>query len=290
MCDQQSLRSACACAQSDQSLCLLLEYSMNMKLLTEHHLEFLSFKGGCTGSSEIYTCQNATLLEITCHGSYLVLYFQCLHIWDYHPDCHPIIHLQSAIETKVTQCHLPTPHPHTDSPPGTTQARHHTTCHHHPLIHSPALSFPVPTLPCGSEHHETDIPPHSPKRDHSTSPNLAQKVSRKNTGNQPTSPWEPANQRWQHHHLLIATIEVVLQWPHPQWIFQNLLLYFHSDHHLFRRSMWRARYLGSQVIFQHLSSPTWPITSVVTQRICSMVPNLPLWRPTRYVLDFWNRK
>ena len=44
--DQQSLRSACAYAQSDQSPCLSLEYSMNVKLLTEHHLEFLSFKGG----------------------------------------------------------------------------------------------------------------------------------------------------------------------------------------------------------------------------------------------------
>ena len=48
MCDQQSLRSA----QSDQSLCESLEYSMIVRLLTEHHLEFLSLKGGCTGSSE----------------------------------------------------------------------------------------------------------------------------------------------------------------------------------------------------------------------------------------------
>ena len=52
MCDQQRLRSACAYAQSDQSLCKSLEYSMSVKLLTEHHLEFLSLKGGCTGSSE----------------------------------------------------------------------------------------------------------------------------------------------------------------------------------------------------------------------------------------------
>ena len=52
MCDQQSLRSACAYTQSDQSLCLSLEYSMTVKLLTEHHLEFLRLKGGCTGSSE----------------------------------------------------------------------------------------------------------------------------------------------------------------------------------------------------------------------------------------------
>ena len=51
MCDQQSLRSACAYAQSDQSLCLSFEYSMSVKLLTEHHLEFLSVRGGCKGSS-----------------------------------------------------------------------------------------------------------------------------------------------------------------------------------------------------------------------------------------------
>ena len=35
-----------------QSLCLSLEYSMSVKLLTEHHLEFLGLTGGCTGSSE----------------------------------------------------------------------------------------------------------------------------------------------------------------------------------------------------------------------------------------------
>ena len=44
ICHQQSLRSACEYAQSDQSLCLSLEYSMSVKLLTEHHLEFLSLK------------------------------------------------------------------------------------------------------------------------------------------------------------------------------------------------------------------------------------------------------
>ena len=52
MCDQLSLRSACAYAQSDQSLCKTLEYSITVKLLTEHHLEFLNFKGGCLGLSE----------------------------------------------------------------------------------------------------------------------------------------------------------------------------------------------------------------------------------------------
>ena len=45
MCDQQY-------AQSDQSLCWSLEYSMTMKLLIKQHLDFLSLKGGCTGSSE----------------------------------------------------------------------------------------------------------------------------------------------------------------------------------------------------------------------------------------------
>ena len=50
MCDQQSLISACAYAQSDQSLCWSLEYSMIVKLLTEHHLEFLCLKAGCRGS------------------------------------------------------------------------------------------------------------------------------------------------------------------------------------------------------------------------------------------------
>ena len=52
MCDQQSLRSACAYVQADQSLCLSLEYSMSVKQLAEHNLEFLSLKGGCTSSSE----------------------------------------------------------------------------------------------------------------------------------------------------------------------------------------------------------------------------------------------
>ena len=52
MCDKRRLRPACAYAQSDQSLCLSLEYSMSVKLLTEHHLEFLSVKGGNIGSLE----------------------------------------------------------------------------------------------------------------------------------------------------------------------------------------------------------------------------------------------
>ena len=59
---------------TDQRLCQSPEYSMDVKLLTEFYLEFLSLKVGCTGLSE-YTCQNATLLEILCHGSYVLYSF-----------------------------------------------------------------------------------------------------------------------------------------------------------------------------------------------------------------------
>ena len=41
-----------ALTQTDQSHCKSLDYSMSVKLLTEHHFEFLSLIGGCTGSSE----------------------------------------------------------------------------------------------------------------------------------------------------------------------------------------------------------------------------------------------
>ena len=98
MCDQRRLRPACAYAQSDQRLCLSLGYSMTVKLLTKHHLEFLSLKGGRTGSSSLHLskcniignhmsrliCQNATLLEITCHGSYVKMQ----HCWKSHVTAH----------------------------------------------------------------------------------------------------------------------------------------------------------------------------------------------------------
>ena len=50
--NQQRLRPACPYAQSDQSQSKSLEYSMTVKLLTHQHLEFLSLKAGCAGSSE----------------------------------------------------------------------------------------------------------------------------------------------------------------------------------------------------------------------------------------------
>ena len=83
MCSQQSLRSASAYAQSDQSLCKSLEYSMTVKLLTEQHLEFLSFRGGCTGLSE------STLVKMP-------------HCW----KSHVIAHILNKSENATPVCHL----------------------------------------------------------------------------------------------------------------------------------------------------------------------------------------
>ena len=80
MCDQQSLRSACAYAQSDQSLCWSLEYSMSVKLLTEHHLEFLSLNGGSEGSSE------STLVKM-------------LHCWKSHVTAHMYMNFANSVHT-----------------------------------------------------------------------------------------------------------------------------------------------------------------------------------------------
>ena len=80
MCDQQRLRPACAYAQSDQSLCKSLEYSMNVQLLTEHHLMFLSLTGDCTGSSEF------TLVKIPhCWKSHVAAYLYISFVFQYAP-------------------------------------------------------------------------------------------------------------------------------------------------------------------------------------------------------------
>ena len=42
----------CATSKASDQPAHTLEYSMNVKLLTEHHLEFLSLKGDCKGWSE----------------------------------------------------------------------------------------------------------------------------------------------------------------------------------------------------------------------------------------------
>ena len=52
VCATSKISEQPAHTRSDQSLCKSLEYSMTVKLLTEHHLEFLSLTGGWTGSSE----------------------------------------------------------------------------------------------------------------------------------------------------------------------------------------------------------------------------------------------
>ena len=88
MCDQQRLRPACAYEQSDQSLYLPLEYSMSVKLLTEHHLEFPSLKGGCTGPSESTLDKMSHCLKshVTAHFNYYpaILYFVSV----LSPDCY----------------------------------------------------------------------------------------------------------------------------------------------------------------------------------------------------------
>ena len=45
---------------------------MIVKLVTEHHLEFLSLKGGCTGSSEstLVKMSNCWKSHVTSHISY----------------------------------------------------------------------------------------------------------------------------------------------------------------------------------------------------------------------------
>ena len=86
MCNQQYLRSACAYAQSDQSVCYSLEYSLIVKLLTEHDLEFLSLKGGGTGSSESTHVKMPHFWKshVTAHFVYLFQYSD--EIYDYSPD------------------------------------------------------------------------------------------------------------------------------------------------------------------------------------------------------------
>ena len=55
---------------------------LSVKLLTKQHLEFLSLKRSLHRLIRIYTCKNAKLLEITCHGSYcLEEYVAVVALW-----------------------------------------------------------------------------------------------------------------------------------------------------------------------------------------------------------------
>ena len=69
-----------------RSLCLSLEYSMTVKLLAEQHLEFLSLKGGCTGSSE------STLVK--CH--IVGIHMHWLNHGNHDPIFMSLLHLNSA--------------------------------------------------------------------------------------------------------------------------------------------------------------------------------------------------
>ena len=62
---------------------------MNIKLVTEHHLEFVSLKGGCPGSSE------STLVKM-------------LHCWKSHVAAHITIgiHLYHGIASRVENVDL----------------------------------------------------------------------------------------------------------------------------------------------------------------------------------------
>ena len=60
------------CVTSKASDQPALEYSMTVKLLTQHHFEFLSLKGDCTGLSE------STLVKMPhCWKSHLTALFTC---------------------------------------------------------------------------------------------------------------------------------------------------------------------------------------------------------------------
>ena len=51
---------------------------MSVKLLTEHHLKFLSLKGGCTGSSE------STYVKMAhCWKSHAAAQISLLHVYDW---------------------------------------------------------------------------------------------------------------------------------------------------------------------------------------------------------------
>ena len=65
--------SLCIHTVWSEPLLVSLEYSMIVKLLTEHHLKFLSLKGGCRGSTE------STLVKMPhCWKSHVMARFVCV--------------------------------------------------------------------------------------------------------------------------------------------------------------------------------------------------------------------
>ena len=63
---------------------ILCEYSMNIKLLTEHHLEFLSLKMCCTGLSESHLSKYHIVVN---HMSRLILFYT---LWVSVSDLYPL--------------------------------------------------------------------------------------------------------------------------------------------------------------------------------------------------------
>ena len=108
--------------QSDQSLCLALEFSMTVKLLTEHHLEFLSLKGGYTGSSEstLVKIQNCWKTHAAAHiihfvltiKFFLVIFFSFILLFrapTFHTTCRTHVSLETLIIrglicTRIQKC------------------------------------------------------------------------------------------------------------------------------------------------------------------------------------------
>ena len=56
---------------------------MIVKLLTEHHLEFLSLKGGCTGSSESTHVEmpHCTKSHALAHMVFSISHTSCLYVF-----------------------------------------------------------------------------------------------------------------------------------------------------------------------------------------------------------------
>ena len=83
MCDQQRLRPTCAYAQSDQSLCQSLKYSIYINVLT-HDLDFLSLKVGSKGLSESTLIKKSYVTAYDCYyycrEPYEACYVTCLKI------------------------------------------------------------------------------------------------------------------------------------------------------------------------------------------------------------------
>ena len=50
---------------------------MRVKLLTEHHLEFLSLKGGCTGS-----CESTHVKMSNCWKSHATAHFKVFYLYN----------------------------------------------------------------------------------------------------------------------------------------------------------------------------------------------------------------